>query len=142
MQPRWPLQARAVIVPENGPPRAGSGGLSAAQLLRPLNSSLNIAEIAQDTRFPWQLDPGQLRGLSLREQEVFLLLGFGLSNRSISKVLGITERTVKAHIGRVLAKLTLESRLQAGLAAFALLTAGAEVGRYELLPMAKRDQRA
>jgi DNA-binding NarL/FixJ family response regulator len=73
--------------------------------------------------FRWQLDLGRLRDLSPREREVFLLLGFGLSNRRIARVLGVTERTVKAHVGQVLSKLVLESRLQAGLAAFNLLDA-------------------
>jgi DNA-binding CsgD family transcriptional regulator len=66
---------------------------------------------------PWQLAPAQLAGLSCREHEVFVLLGVGMSNQRIAHRLGITEQTVKAHVGRILAKLQLESRLQAGLAA-------------------------
>ena len=66
---------------------------------------------------PWQLAPAQLAELSCREHEVFVLLGMGLSNHRIAHRMGITEQTVKAHVGRILAKLQLESRLQIGLAA-------------------------
>jgi DNA-binding CsgD family transcriptional regulator len=55
--------------------------------------------------------------LSGREDAVFELLGMGYDNRSIAGHLGISERTVKRHITVILAKLHLESRLQAGLAA-------------------------
>lgn len=55
--------------------------------------------------------------LSQREGAVFELLGMGYDNRSIARHLGISERTVKRHITVILAKLRLESRLQAGLAA-------------------------
>ncbi|MDX3457425.1 helix-turn-helix transcriptional regulator [Streptomyces sp. ME02-8801-2C] len=57
--------------------------------------------------------------LSQREFEVFCLLAEGASNRSISTFLKVTERTVKAHVAQVLAKLDVESRLQAGIVAFA-----------------------
>ena len=66
----------------------------------------------------------RLEQLSQRELQVFALLGMGLSNRRISAVLVIGERTVKTFVGRVLAKLGLESRLQAGLAAAALAGQG------------------
>lgn len=101
--------------------------LSAPGLFERLDSELDLDELRRHWLFLMQLDKRRLRDLSPREQEVFLLLGFALSNRSISHELGVTERTVKAHVGRVLAKLTLESRLQAGLAAFAVLTGSARI---------------
>ncbi len=55
--------------------------------------------------------------LSARERTVFQLLGAGYDNRSIASELGVSERTVKRHVTVILAKLGLESRLQAGLAA-------------------------
>ena len=63
------------------------------------------------------LGVGEQGGLSPREREVLALLGEGLSNRQISQILGVTERTTKAHVGNILSKLGLESRLQAGLRA-------------------------
>ncbi|MCC3772001.1 response regulator transcription factor [Streptomyces sp. UNOC14_S4] len=64
----------------------------------------------------------QLRRVDLlteRESQVFLLLGAGHSNRSISTRLRVTEGTVKAHVAQILGKLCVESRLQAGLVSFA-----------------------
>jgi DNA-binding NarL/FixJ family response regulator len=57
------------------------------------------------------------RHLTPREREIFVLLGIGFSNRDISRISGLSERTVKAHVGNILAKLHVESRLQAGLVA-------------------------
>jgi DNA-binding NarL/FixJ family response regulator len=59
--------------------------------------------------------------LSPRELAVFELLGLGYDNRSLARTLHVSERTAKRHVTSILAKLGLESRLQAGLAA--LLTA-------------------
>ncbi|HEX6470698.1 MAG TPA: helix-turn-helix transcriptional regulator [Streptosporangiaceae bacterium] len=66
---------------------------------------------------PALLGAGGQGDLSPREREVLALLGKGLSNRQISHILGVTERTTKAHVGNILSKLRLESRLQAGLLA-------------------------
>lgn len=57
------------------------------------------------------------RTLSARERAVFEWLGQGYDNRAIAREMKISERTVKRHVTVVLAKLRLESRLQAGLAA-------------------------
>lgn len=59
--------------------------------------------------------------LSPREAAVFELLGMGYDNRSLARVLRISERTAKRHVTGILAKLGLESRLQAGLAALLAL---------------------
>jgi NarL family two-component system response regulator LiaR len=53
--------------------------------------------------------------LSERETEVLRLVASGFSNKKIARELGITERTVKAHVGSILSKLHLESRTQAAL---------------------------
>ena len=55
--------------------------------------------------------------LTARESEVLDCLGEGLSNVRIARRLGISETTVKTHVSHVLAKLGVESRLQAALAA-------------------------
>jgi DNA-binding CsgD family transcriptional regulator len=69
--------------------------------------------LAGSTAWPTLLDRVAL--LSAREMEVFLLLGVGASNRTIASGLSVAERTVKAHVAQVMAKLAVESRLQAGL---------------------------
>lgn len=59
--------------------------------------------------------PVDLGLLTQREKQVLLLLGAGLSNNELSHRLGISERTVKAHITRILEKLGQNSRLQAAM---------------------------
>ncbi|WAU85156.1 helix-turn-helix transcriptional regulator [Streptomyces sp. Qhu-G9] len=70
-----------------------------------------------DELLSWKLELERVPLLSAREAEVFGLLGEGYSNRSVARELDITERTVKFHVARVLSKLRVESRLQAGLVA-------------------------
>jgi DNA-binding NarL/FixJ family response regulator len=53
--------------------------------------------------------------LTSREIEVLLLLGEGQSNKAIAATLGITERTARTHVSKILAKLGLSSRTQAAL---------------------------
>ncbi len=65
----------------------------------------------------WAAERKRIGELTKREYEVFFLLGEGLDNHKISLSLGVGERTVKLHVTSILRKLTLESRLQAGLAA-------------------------
>lgn len=65
-----------------------------------------------------------LAGLSAREREVFVLIGLGRTNGEIAAALQISESTVKAHVGRVLAKLELDSRVQAVIRAYELKVVG------------------
>ena len=53
--------------------------------------------------------------LTPREREVLALLGEGLTNRLIARRLGVSEKTVKTHVGNVLAKLGVSDRTQAAL---------------------------
>jgi DNA-binding NarL/FixJ family response regulator len=55
--------------------------------------------------------------LTRREQEVLELIVGGRSNKRIALELGIAEKTVKAHVGRLLAKLGVSDRTQAALLA-------------------------
>jgi DNA-binding NarL/FixJ family response regulator len=50
-----------------------------------------------------------------REQEVLEMLGSGLPNRAIARRLGITERTVKAHLTSIFQRLGVADRTQAAL---------------------------
>nr|WTB31024.1 response regulator transcription factor [Streptomyces sp. NBC_00830] len=58
-----------------------------------------------------------LSGLSPREKDVLILIGEGLTNSQIGKRLYLSEKTVKNHISRLLAKLGVERRIQAAVIA-------------------------
>lgn len=58
---------------------------------------------------------GWSKDLTDREKQVAKTLASGASNKEIARALGITERTVKAHVGAVLEKLQVRDRLQLSL---------------------------
>jgi NarL family two-component system response regulator LiaR len=58
-----------------------------------------------------------LQQLTPREREVLELIGRGFSNKRIALELGLSEKTVKNHVGHVLAKLGVDDRTQAAVVA-------------------------
>jgi len=58
-----------------------------------------------------------LDALTSREREVLAELTHGRSNREIARALQVSEKTVKAHVSSVLAKLGVQDRTQAALLA-------------------------
>ncbi len=56
--------------------------------------------------------------LSERELEVLRLVATGMSNGEIASCLGISEKTVKSHVGNILSKLQLADRTQAAVYAW------------------------
>ncbi|MGW7406683.1 response regulator [Streptomyces sp. NPDC054833] len=61
--------------------------------------------------------PAELASLSPRERDILALIGDGLTNREIGKKLYLSEKTVKNHISRLLAKLGVQRRVQAAVLA-------------------------
>ncbi|MDH6132761.1 DNA-binding NarL/FixJ family response regulator [Kitasatospora sp. MAA4] len=59
-----------------------------------------------------------LATLTPRELEVLTLLGRGLSNTELARQLTLSEATVKTHVARIFAKLTLRDRAQAVVLAY------------------------
>jgi len=55
--------------------------------------------------------------LTPREREVLVLIGLGFSNKRIANELDLSEKTVKTHVGHVLAKLGVTDRTQAAVVA-------------------------
>jgi len=51
--------------------------------------------------------------LSARERTIVLLMGHGLTNKSIARQLSIAPETVKSHAKSIFLKLTVQSRAQA-----------------------------
>jgi two-component system, NarL family, response regulator LiaR len=72
--------------------------------------------------------------LTPREREVLVLIGRGMANKRIALELGIAEKTVKAHVSAVLAKLGVADRTQAALYAVREGLVGAPADRGGLRP--------
>lgn len=77
-------------------------------LLAPAVAARLVEAIAEPAGAPAQR-------LTPREREVLELIAAGLSNKLIARRLGIAEKTVKTHVGHVLAKLGVSDRTQAAL---------------------------
>ena len=73
-----------------------------------------VLEFVMKSRSPLKVK-GYVEKLTPKEKEVLIELGKGLSNKEISKILYITEYTVKKHVSQVLAKLDLADRTHAAL---------------------------
>ena len=59
-----------------------------------------------------QVDHHQLACLTERERAVAMAVARGRTNKEVARELGITERTVKAHLGAAFRKLEVRDRLQ------------------------------
>lgn len=70
----------------------------------------------------------ELASLSPRERDILALIGDGLTNREIGKKLYLSEKTVKNHISRLLAKLGVQRRVQAAVLASQLDQTESEAG--------------
>ena len=103
------LDAGAVgyLLKDADPPELVSGIRAAADGESPLHPKAASAVLrARSERRP-------LPELSEREREVLELVATGLSNQKIAARLGISEKTVKAHLTSVFRQLGVEDRTQA-----------------------------
>jgi DNA-binding NarL/FixJ family response regulator len=83
-------------------------------ILDPTVAARVVSAIADGTAPP---SPPTDHKLTRREVEVLTLIAGGRSNKRIAFELGISEKTVKTHVGHVLAKLGVTDRTQAALLA-------------------------
>jgi two-component system, NarL family, response regulator LiaR len=77
--------------------------------LSPATATRVVEELARGGR------PRAADLLTPRELDVLRLIAHGRSNKRIALELGVAEKTVKTHVGHVLAKLGLSDRTQAAL---------------------------
>lgn len=73
-----------------------------------------VLDLIMNSSNPIEED-GHFEQLTPKEKEILIELGKGRSNKEISKILYITEYTVKKHVSQVFAKLGLTDRTQAAL---------------------------
>jgi DNA-binding NarL/FixJ family response regulator len=76
-------------------------------LLDPVVAARLVETLAADG------DEDPLDRLTPREREVLVLIGRGFPNKRIARELDVSEKTVKTHVGHVLAKLGVTDRTQA-----------------------------
>jgi two-component system, NarL family, response regulator LiaR len=84
--------------------RAASAGQA---LIDPVVAARLVETLAADG------DENPLDRLTPREREVLVLIGRGFPNKLIARELDVSEKTVKTHVGHVLAKLGVSDRTQA-----------------------------
>jgi DNA-binding NarL/FixJ family response regulator len=82
-------------------------------MLNPATTSRLLAGLRHHVEDPAEAAPA---GLTPRKQEILALVGEGLTNCQIGCRLYLAEKTVKNHVSRLLANLSVERRLQAVLA--------------------------
>ena len=115
-------------------PEALAGGIrAAARGEAPLDP--RAAHVLLDRRRTRE-QPATMAGAELtpREREVLELVGHGLSNRLIARRLGISEKTVKAHLTSVFGRIGAADRVQAAL--WWERNRGNERGRHGRMPAA------
>lgn len=88
-----------------------AGIIAAAQGQAPLDPRA-ARFLVEDRRAPGPRTGSQL---TQREQDVLALVGGGLTNGAIARRLGISEKTVKAHLTNAFATLGVTDRVQAAL---------------------------
>ena len=87
----------------------------ARQAFIDLGAAPDLASLSSLTRTP---EPGNTRGLTVRELEVLRLVATGRSNREVATALTISEHTAARHLQNIFAKLQVSSRTAASAFAF------------------------
>jgi FixJ family two-component response regulator len=91
------------------------------ELVEAVRRAIGLDESARASRRQARDLRARYARLTRREREVFALVARGLLNKQIAGELGMAERTVKAHRGRVMEKMELQSVAELALAAERLI---------------------
>ncbi|MFF7132371.1 MULTISPECIES: response regulator [unclassified Streptomyces] len=89
---------------------------SGRSMLDPATTARLMHSLRTEPTSPPETAP-EIAALTPRERDILALIGDGLTNREIGKRLYLSEKTVKNHISRLLAKLGVQRRVQAAVLA-------------------------
>jgi two-component system, NarL family, nitrate/nitrite response regulator NarL len=81
-------------------------------ILPPAMASTLFSQIIDEATVRSPAGVSEATDLTARERKVVSLIGDGLSNKAIARMLGISPHTVKSHVRNIMDKLALHSRLQ------------------------------
>jgi NarL family two-component system response regulator LiaR len=96
---------------KNAEPQEVARAVRAARVGQALIDPVVAARLVETLAADDGEDP--LDRLTPREREVLVLIGRGFPNKLIARELDVSEKTVKTHVGHVLAKLGVSDRTQA-----------------------------
>jgi NarL family two-component system response regulator LiaR len=100
---------------KNADPKELARAVRAAHAGEALLDPVVAARLVETLAADGGVDP--IDRLTPREREVLVLIGRGFPNKRIAQELGLAEKTVKTHVGHVLAKLGVTDRTQAAVVA-------------------------
>jgi DNA-binding CsgD family transcriptional regulator len=104
--------------------RVGAAPIAAEVAALARRTRLSLDDPAADAVAPAAEDPLARFGLTEREREILVLLAAGRSNPQIAGVLFISPKTASVHVSNILAKLGVDSRVEAAAVAHRLGVTG------------------
>ena len=87
------------------------------ELLDAIRNAIEIFEARKSLRKKLSVIENRISSLTRREYQVFTLVVTGLLNKQIAGILGVTEKTIKVHRGRLMKKMEVVSLAELVLAA-------------------------
>ncbi|MDB6045500.1 MAG: Regulatory LuxR family protein [Gammaproteobacteria bacterium] len=88
-------------------------GAAFRELLPYIGSLVALDKARSSRRYAARATMRSSEGLSVRERDILILVGRGLSNKRIARALTIAPETVKSHVKRIFLKLEVKTRAQA-----------------------------
>ena len=104
--------------------RVGAAPIAAEAAALARRTRLSLDEPDADAVRPAAEDPLARFGLTEREREILVLLAAGRSNPQIAGALFISPKTASVHVSNILAKLGVDSRVEAAAVAHRLGVTG------------------